>query len=424
MPSITILLIFISICVLVFIITNISVIFILNRKNSHKQSAIQQDIEWLKNQSTYHFDNIIQQHTQKEQSLRKELMSLQISLQKEFHQGHIALLKNTSEALQNNMADIRQQLQHSFKYHADTLTAHLKTINQEVEKKLTLLTQQVSEQLNQGFEKTSATFNDVLKRLVIIDEAQKKITELSTDVVSLQAILSDKRSRGAFGEIQLQSLIENMIPVQNFSFQYTLSNNKRVDCALFLPEPHGILAIDAKFPLENYQLMFNSNQTDPEKLKAKSQFQSDIKKHIKDISEKYIIPNETEDGAIMFIPAEAIFAEIHAHFPDLVHLAQQAKVWMVSPTTLMAILTTAKAVLKNDATKKQVHIIQKHLHALSQDFIRFEKRMGQLSKHISQANQDVHDVNISAKKISQKFEKIERVELNKENCVEIALSDD
>lgn len=229
--------------------------------------------------------------------------------------------------------------------------------------------------------------------------------------MSLQDVLLDKKSRGAFGEVQLATLITNMIPQNHFALQHTLSNQKRADCILFLPPPTGNVVIDAKFPLETYQRLMNLDVQSPERKSLQQQFRLDLQKHIKDISEKYIIPEETADGAMMFIPAEAIFAEIHANYPDLIELAHRSRVWMVSPTTLMAVLTTARAVLKDDATRHQVHIIQEHLRNLAQDFSRFEKRMDKLTKHIDQAQQDVSEVNTSAKKISQRFMKIDAVEL-------------
>jgi len=243
----------------------------------------------------------------------------------------------------------------------------------------------------------------------MIDEAQKKITELSSNVVSLKEILHDKRSRGAFGEVQLNALIHNMIPTQHFALQHTLSNGSRVDCILFLPDPTGNIAIDAKFPLENFRVFTDFNRSAEEKVQARQQFRQDIKKHIQTIQQKYIIPGETSDGALMFIPAEAVFSEIHAHFPDLVEYAHKARIWLASPTTLMAILTTASAVIKDCATRNQVHIIQKHLTQLANDFNRFEKRMDNLSKHIKQVNEHADEVNISARKISERFTKIEKV---------------
>lgn len=309
------------------------------------------------------------------------------------------------------MADVREQMTHSFKHHASSLTSHLQLLTEEIRNHLNTLTQQVNHKLTEGFEKTSSTFIDVVKRLTIIDEAQKKITELSSHVVSLQDVLVDKKARGAFGEVQLSTLISNMLPSASYQMQYTLSNQKRADCVLFLPEPTGNIVIDAKFPLETYQRLINSDALSTDRKSLQQQFRQDIQKHIKDIAEKYIVPNETTDGAMMFIPAESIFAEIHANYPDLIAMSQKLKVWLVSPSTLMAVLTTARAVLKDDATRKQVHIIQKHLQALANDFQRFEKRMDKLSKHIDLAHQDVNEVNTSAKKITSRFQKIESVDI-------------
>lgn len=271
---------------------------------------------------------------------------------------------------------------------------------------------QVEQRLSKGFEKTTETFVDVVKRLAKIDEAQKRITELSTSVVSLQEVLSDKRSRGAFGEVQMAALVRNMMPESHFSLQHTLSNGTRVDCMLFLPEPTGDLAIDSKFPLDSYKRMMDNELAESDRQSAERQFRQDVKKHIKDIADKYIIPGETSDSAIMFIPAESVFAEIHAHQPELVEDSHRKRVWMVSPSTLMAVLTTVRAVLKDAATRKQVHLIQEHLVGLSKDFGRFKKRMDNLSNHIRMANDDVKEVSTSANKISSRFEKIEKVELD------------
>ena len=318
-----------------------------------------------------------------------------------------------TQTIQQQMTDIREQIQSSFQQHTNALTSHLQALTEEIRHHLTSLTQHVNHRLTEGFEKTSSTFIDVVKRLAIIDEAQKTITELSQHVVSLQDILVDKRARGAFGEVQLSTLIANMIPSTHYQMQHTLSNQKRADCILFLPEPTGNIVIDAKFPLETYQKLTQPNLSIGDKKTLQQQFRQDLQKHIKDIAEKYIIPNETTDGAVMFIPAEAIFAEVHANYPEVIALSQRLKVWLVSPSTLMAVLTTARAVLKDDATRKQVHIIQKHLHSLADDFQRFEKRMDKLSKHIDLAHQDVTEVHTSAKKITQRFQKIESVELER-----------
>ena len=292
-----------------------------------------------------------------------------------------------------------------------TLKEVIRELTQATENKLKEISFQVEKRLHDGFEKTTATFTDIVKRLALIDEAQKKITELSTNVMSLQNLLADKRSRGAFGEVQLTGLIRNLLPETNFAFQHTLSNDKRADCVLFLPEPTGNVVIDAKFPLETYQRLAETHLTESERKILEQQFRQDIKHHINTIAEKYIIPNETADGAIMFLPAEAIFADIHAHYPDLVDYSHLKRVWLVSPTTLMAILTTARAVLKDDATRKQVHLIQEHLRVLAKDFERFQQRMENLQGYIERAHTEVDDVNKSARKITSRFGKIEKVEL-------------
>ncbi|HHF7349855.1 TPA: DNA recombination protein RmuC [Legionella feeleii] len=344
--------------------------------------------------------------------LQQGYQASQHSISEKIMQGQLTSQQLISEIVQRQMTDVREQMSHSFKQHASSLSSHLQTLTEEIRNHLHSLTQQVNHKLTEGFEKTSSTFTDVVKRLTIIDEAQKKITELSSHVVSLQDVLVDKRARGAFGEVQLSTLIANMIPSTHYRMQYTLSNQKRADCILFLPEPTGNVVIDAKFPLETFQKLMITDATSVERKSLQQQFRQDLQKHIKDIAEKYIIPNETTDGAVMFIPAEAIFAEIHANYPEVIALAQRLKVWLVSPNTLMAVLTTARAVLKDDATRKQIHIIQKHLHALADDFQRFDKRMDKLSKHIDLAHQDVSEVSTSAKKITQRFQKIESVELD------------
>lgn len=348
---------------------------------------------------------------QLQNDLQKTHQTTQANIYEKISQGQLTTQKLVSETVQSNMKDVREQINHSFKQHADALNSNLKSLTEEVRSHLHNMTQQVNNRLTEGFEKTSSTFTDVVKRLTIIDEAQKKITELSSHVVSLQDVLVDKRARGAFGEVQLSSLIANMIPSHHYQMQYTLSNQKRADCILFLPEPTGNIIIDAKFPLETFQRLMNTDAGSVEKKSLQQQFRQDLQKHIKDIAEKYIIPNETTDSAIMFIPAEAIFAEIHSNYPEIIALSQRLRVWLVSPSTLMAVLTTARAVLKDDATRKQVHIIQKHLHSLADDFQRFDKRMDKLTKHIGMAHQDATDVNTSAKKITQRFQKIEAVEL-------------
>lgn len=328
---------------------------------------------------------------------------------------HRALLefsdKNYDRHLKN-IQFIQSTIQETMGHATQEMNQKLLSLTQTTERHLLNITQRVETRLNEGFEKTTSTFTKVIERLAIIDEAQKKITQLSTSVVSLQEILSDKRSRGAFGEVQLAALIRNVMPENAFELQHTLTNGCRADCILFLPDPTGHIVIDSKFPLENYRISQNMTISSEERLIASQQFKRDIQKHIQDISSKYITPPETADSAVMFIPAEAIFAEIHAHYPELVEIAQRAKVWITSPTTMMAILTTSRAVLKDAATRKQVHIIQEHLGLLAKDFERFEKRMESLSRNIEKAHTEAEQVHTSARKITSRFNKIEKVELD------------
>lgn len=345
----------------------------------------------------------------------REGLSLSLMRHREsFDERQLEAMKAQQESLHTGMTEVRKQVGEALMQHADSLSKRVEGLTESTDQRLKEISGQVEKRLSEGFEKTTETFTQVLTHLTRIDEAQKKITELSSNVVSLQEVLSDKRSRGAFGEVQLNALVRNVMPESGFSLQHTLSNGRRADCVLFLPDPTGNVVIDAKFPLETYQRMQDDQLGESERNRAQRQFRQDIRKHIEDIAAKYIIPGETSDGAVMFIPAEAVFAEIHAHFPDLVEEAYRKRVWLVSPTTMMAILTTARAVLKDAATREQVHIIQQHLRDLSKDFDRFQTRMEKLASHISQAHNDVNSVNISARKISSRFEKIEKVELEDE----------
>ncbi|KRT55022.1 DNA anti-recombination protein (rearrangement mutator) RmuC [endosymbiont of Ridgeia piscesae] len=353
--------------------------------------------------------------------LREALQQALIRHREAFDERQLEAMKAQQEALQRGMTELRKQVTEALLQHADDLGKRVQGLTETTDQRLKEISGQVEKRLSEGFEKTTETFSQVLIHLTRIDEAQKKITELSSSVVSLQEVLSDKRSRGAFGEVQLNALVRNVMPESGFSLQHTLSNGRRADCLLFLPDPTGNVVIDAKFPLESYQRMMDDTQSESERLQAQRQFRQDIRKHIDDIASKYIIEGETSDGAVMFIPAEAVFAEIHAHFPDLVEEAFRRRVWLVSPTTMMAILTTARAVLKDAATREQVHIIQEHLRELSKDFGRFQSRMDKLATHISQAHTDVNNVNISARKITGRFEKIERVELQDEAKPELPI---
>jgi DNA recombination protein RmuC len=349
--------------------------------------------------------------TQSRESLTKQLSDMAASLQSKQDVLRADILSKTLQTLAEQGRADQELIQTTMRNASQQLTGAVETLSKTVDGRLEQITGRVTERLDEGFKKTNETFTNVMTRLATIDEAQKKIDSLTTNVVSLQELLGDKRSRGAFGEVQLEALVRNILPPSAYELQYTLSTGTRADCVLKLPEPTGMVAVDSKFPLENYHRMFAPNTSEAERLVAQKQFKADVKKHVDDIAGKYIIPNETSDGAVMFIPAEAVFAEIHAYHADVVDYAMQRRVWIVSPTTMMAVLNTARAVIKDVETRKQVHIIKDELGKLGKDFARFDERMKKLADHIRQANKDVEEVHISSQKISKRFAQIEAVEL-------------
>lgn len=345
------------------------------------------------------------------EELLKQLAVLSAELQAKQEAMRVEVVGKTLQTLAEQGRAEQELIQSTMKRNTDLLTQTIEGLTKSTDARLEQISGKVAERLDEGFKKTNETFTNVMARLATIDEAQKKIDGLTTNVVSLQHLLGDKRSRGAFGEVQLEGLVRNILPPDAYAFQEKLSNGNRVDCLLILPPPTGKVPVDAKFPLENYHRMLDQDLAESDKLAARKQFKLDIKKHIDDISQKYLIRNETSDGAVMFVPAEAVFAEIHAYHSDLVEYAMQKHIWIVSPTTLMAVLNTARAVMKDVQMREQVHIIQSELGKLSVDFRRFDERMKKLAEHIRLANKDVDDVQISSRKITEQFAKIESVEL-------------
>lgn len=289
-------------------------------------------------------------------------------------------------------------------------------LNEQVEKRLMIINEKVNERLDENFEKTNKTFMSVIERLSKIDEAQKKIENLSTDIVSLQSILTDKKSRGIFGEVNLKHILTSVFGEKNdsiYKLQYTMSNKLIADSVLFAPEPLGTIAIDSKFPLEHYQLMVDKNLSQDEREKNEKLFKMDVKKHIDAISSKYIIPGETSNQAIMFLPAEAIFAEINAYHSDIIEYAYKKKVWITSPTTLISTLTVIQMIIKNIERDKYTQVIHEELNKLGIEFSRYRERWDKLSRSIQAVNKDVENVSITADKISKKFESINKVEIKK-----------
>jgi DNA recombination protein RmuC len=320
-------------------------------------------------------------------------------------------LKQTRDTLHALKLSLSESMHEYREAMAERLAETTQSLNGRIDERLGEISGKVNERLDEGFRKTNETFTSVMTRLATIDEAQKKIESLTGSVVSLQELLGDKRARGAFGEVQLEGLVRNVLPTSAYEMQATLSNGTRADCVLKLPAPTGKVAVDSKFPLENYHRMFAADASEIERAAAQKQFRQDLRRHIDAIASKYIVGGETSDGAVMFVPAEAVFAEIHAHHGEVVDYAMVRRVWIVSPTTLMAVLNTARAVLKDVETRRQVHVIKDCLGKLAGDFNRFDERMRDLARHIKQAHDDVEKVQVSSNKITQRFAQIEAVEL-------------
>jgi DNA recombination protein RmuC len=254
--------------------------------------------------------------------------------------------------------------------------------------------------------RTARSLGDLQQRLETIDKAQANIEKLSGNVLSLQDILANKQTRGAFGEIQLHDIVAKALPADAYTMQATLSNGRRVDCLIHLPNPPGPLAIDAKFPLEAYEALRRAEN--PRQVQeANSHLRTAVRAHIRAIAEKYIIEGETADGAILFLPSEAVYAELHSNFPEIVREGFAARVWIVSPTTCMATLNTMRAILKDARMQEQAGAIRKELGELYKDIERLSERVGSLDRHFGQASKDIEDIRISADKAGKRARRLD-----------------
>lgn len=289
-------------------------------------------------------------------------------------------------------------------------------LDEKIERKLMEINNKVTERLDQSLEKTNKTFANVLERLTKIDEAQKKIDGLSSDIISLQSVLTDKKTRGIFGEVNLSFILENAfggVSTGIYDLQHKMSNGYIADALLYAPAPLGTIAIDSKFPLENYERMTNKNISQEERAMYEKQFKIDFKKHIDAISSKYIIPGETASEAILFLPAEAIFAEVNAYHTDILNYAYSKKVWITSPTTLMSTLTVIEMILKNMERDKYAKVIHDELNKLSLEFARYKERWDKLARNINTVSKSVEELNTTSDKITKRFDNINRVEVDK-----------
>ena len=353
--------------------------------------------------------------------LKEQQMKLFAELTDLIHKHKIDSMQqisNFQEQLINTTGKSSRQLTEDFGQFKDNLnqilTRNFEKLTETTESKLTQIDRKVLENLNEGFKKTNETFNNVIERLAKIDEAQRKIDSLSTNVISLQDILTDKKSRGIFGEVQLHQILSAVFGAKNdqiFRLQHTLSNGTVADAVLFIPEPTGMICIDSKFPLENFKRMMDRSQDEPGQKRSMEQFKRDIRKHIDDIASKYIIPAETSTQAIMFLPAEAIFAELHAYHFDLVDYSWRKKVSIVSPSTFLALLNTTQTVLNDMKRKEYADIIQREITKLAIDFKRYRSRWDNLTRHIDTVQKDVKEIHTSTEKISKSFERISNVEI-------------
>lgn len=325
--------------------------------------------------------------------------------------------KSINDELHRFKQDITKMGDDQIKESKETLRDNFQRLQEQVEKRLEDINAKVENRLSKGFEETNKTFTNIIERLAKIDEAQKKIETLSKDVVSLSDILSDKKSRGTFGEVQLHQILASVFGEKNdaiYELQKDLSDSTgkvgRVDAVVYLPAPTGILPIDSKFSLENYRRMYDPAVTEVEREEARKSFKRDLQTRIDETS-KYVISGVTAQYAIMFLPAEAVFAEIHAYHPKAIEYAHNKNVYLASPTTLLALMNTVQAVLRDQERSKLAEQIRKNLEELGVEFNRYKSRWEKLATHISQVSKDVDDINTTTKKISDKFEKIHKADI-------------
>lgn len=305
-----------------------------------------------------------------------------------------------------HLSDGQHQLAGGLQHVSEAQAAAQSHMIQMMEKRLSDVSLAMSENLQGSARRTAHSLGELQQRLETIDKAQANIEKLSGNVLSLQDILSNKQTRGAFGEIQLNDIVSKALPKDSYTLQATLSNGRRADCLIHLPNPPGPIVVDSKFPLEAYEALRRAD-TQWELNEAAKMMRTSVKKHISDISDKYILEGETADGALMFLPSEAVYAELHANFPELVREGFDKKVWIVSPTTCMATLHTMRAILKDARMREQAGAIRKELSLLSGDVERLGQRVGNLDRHFGQASKDLEEIKISAEKAGKRANRLD-----------------
>lgn len=341
-------------------------------------------------------------------------------LRRSQNDGDAARLTTTIESIAGTQAELAGRLSQLAESGAaaqaqlaERMQAQERAVTKTLEERLADLTRRIGENLQKNSTHTGETMAKLQERLAVIDAAQKNITELSGQVVGLQDILANKQARGAFGEIQLQDLVRNALPPSAYDFQVTLGNGKRADCMVHLPNPPGSIVIDAKFPLESYRAMVDAAD-DTARTQARRRFAADVGTHISHIAERYIVPGETAESALLFLPSEAVYAELHATFPEVLERSYAQRVWIVSPTTMMATLNTVRAVLKDARMREQAGVIQQEVSRMLQDVGRLDQRVENLERHFGQAEKDLREIRTSAEKVVRRGEHITEIELGDE----------
>lgn len=304
------------------------------------------------------------------------------------------------------LGDGQHQLAGGLSHVSETQTKAQTGMLRLMEERLAQVQEQMNQNLSGSARRTAQSLGELQERLKVIDKAQENITRLSGDVLSLQDILSNKQTRGAFGEIQLTDIVSKALPSDSYVLQHTLSNGKRADCLIHLPNPPGPMCIDSKFPLEAYEALRRA-QTEREVQEAMRSLRTAVRRHIRDIAERYIIEGETADGALMFLPSEAVYAELHANFAELVREGFTARVWIVSPTTCMATLNTMRAILKDARMREQAGAIRRELGLLFADIDRLGNRVENLDRHFHQAAKDISEIKISADKAGRRARRLD-----------------
>jgi len=333
--------------------------------------------------------------------------------------------KKSSNIQSDTMAELKGQLSQMVQASSQqqqNITSQLSEQSARMEQTLSNFRQQLGHSLQQQTQSTHDNLTKLSERLAVIDRANSQITELTGQVTQLHNILANKTERGAFGEVQLENLVKTVLPPNSYAFQVTLPNQKRADCILKLPNPPGDIVIDSKFPLDAWYNLQNS-ETKEQQVAARRQLAISVRGHVKDIQDQYIIAGSTAESACLFLPSEAVYAELHANLPDVIDASYKARVWIVSPTTMMATLNTVRAVLRDARLREQTAIIQSEMLKLIEDVSRLDTRVENLNRHFSQVRKDISEIQTSTSRISKRSYRITELEVPEDENISVVNSE-